>query len=148
MFRFSDWELANDLKWEHDLEFEYKGTMYDIVERTKEGNITKLWCWPDKKETRLNKAINRISDNILGNDKENRQHQAQLNNFFKTLFNPSQSAWHSALPNPATIIFKPERNAIGKCLIKKRLSFQLLLNIALILGSEPNFIDIIPYLKD
>lgn len=107
LLRFTDWELENKLDWEDDHEFEYKGMMYDIVEKKKQGNITLIWCWADKEETEINKSIKSIADNLLGNDKESQQRQASLVHFLKTLYSSDSPEWRSSIPEPSELNFKP-----------------------------------------
>ncbi len=107
LFRFTDWELENTLEWEDDHEFEYKGMMYDIVEKSRQGNITLIWCWEDKEETKINNSIKSIADNLLGNDKESQQRHTSLTNFFKTLYSSESLVWKSRIPEPSELSFKP-----------------------------------------
>lgn len=51
-FSFSLEEIAQ-LKWEHDKEFFYNGTMYDVVEKQVQGNRILIHCIADEKETIL-----------------------------------------------------------------------------------------------
>ena len=77
---------ASELFWEHEEEFEFEGKMYDVV-RTKydEGNVTYI-CWPDQKESHLNKLLDQLVTTA------NQQNQSQNNGnqllitFFKSLF--------------------------------------------------------------
>ena len=63
------------LRWEHDLEFEHKGEMYDLVSRESIGNLILLHCIHDKKETSINKSIVKF---IAGFFHANPLHDQQL----------------------------------------------------------------------
>ncbi|MFM8456800.1 MAG: hypothetical protein ACKOAK_08530 [Ignavibacteria bacterium] len=63
------------LRWEHDLEFEHKGEMYDLVSRESIGNLILLHCIHDKKETSINKSIVKF---IAGFLNSNPFHDQQL----------------------------------------------------------------------
>lgn len=57
--QFSEAELKQ-LKWEHEREFEYKGQMYDVVERKMKGDTTLFVCWWDHEETRLKEEMRKL----------------------------------------------------------------------------------------
>ena len=44
---------AEQLEWEEEMEFNYKGEMYDVVEKKVEGNRVTVRCIPDTKEDAL-----------------------------------------------------------------------------------------------
>ena len=44
---------AQQLEWEEDHEFRWKGEMYDVIEKRTEGNTVSITCVPDKKEKQL-----------------------------------------------------------------------------------------------
>lgn len=44
---------SKQLCWEDEQEFSFKGEMYDVIEKTTEGNHIVIRCIPDKKETSL-----------------------------------------------------------------------------------------------
>jgi hypothetical protein len=83
---FSNKKLK-ELKWKHDKEFEYKNLMYDIVYRYTKNDSTFLWCWPDNKETALNKQLNNLLFGALKNNRKRNNTQKLLDNFFKNLYN-------------------------------------------------------------
>jgi len=61
-------ETRTKLRWEHSREFEYKNKMYDIVEIKTVGDIIYYYCWYDHKETMLNRQLEELAGQVLGND--------------------------------------------------------------------------------
>jgi hypothetical protein len=86
LLKFTKTEAKNQLKWEHAHEFEFNGQMYDIVETESKGNIIYYWCWPDNKETQLNKQLDKLLTFALGNDSNDNDNKKKLANFLKSLY--------------------------------------------------------------
>ena len=63
------------LKWEHAKEFEYKGEMYDIVEKEIEGDSISYWLWWDHKETALNKQLSTLLAGLRQDEKGKQKHR-------------------------------------------------------------------------
>lgn len=79
-------ELNQKVKWKHSKEFQYKGEMYDIVEKEIIGNEIHYWVWWDKEETALNqKLTNLVRQNFAQNPYQNNKNQV-ITHFFKTLY--------------------------------------------------------------
>ena len=74
------------LKWKHAKEFEYKGEMYDIVSRETTEGITHYWCWWDYEETKLNKSLSKLVNQILGKRQDHQQKQNLLVRLYKSLY--------------------------------------------------------------
>ncbi|KAA3642594.1 MAG: hypothetical protein DWP98_13575 [Bacteroidetes bacterium] len=74
------------LKWKHSKEFELKGEMYDIVKSEERNDTTYYWCWWDYEETKLNKQLDGLLVNTLGNNPHHQKNQKNLLQFFKSLF--------------------------------------------------------------
>jgi hypothetical protein len=55
--KFSKDQIKNDLRWEHDGEFEYNGQMYDISKKEERGDSTHFYCYWDKFETLINAKL-------------------------------------------------------------------------------------------
>lgn len=53
---FSQEEVLN-LHWEHEREFEYRGEMYDVIERESNGDSVFLLCFHDREETELKRKM-------------------------------------------------------------------------------------------
>ncbi len=86
LFKFTDTEAQTELNWEHSKEFEYKGQMYDVVEKLIQGDTIYYWCWWDHEETKLNKQLDRLLANVLGDNPQRQEKKSQLADFFKKLF--------------------------------------------------------------
>lgn len=91
ILKFTKAEITKKLKWEHSKEFEYKDQMYDIVETKTEGDTITYWCWPDHKETKLNKKLKILITKALGNNQQNKENQKRCQNFYKSLYHPGLS---------------------------------------------------------
>lgn len=87
LFKFTETEKQNDLRWEHSKEFEYKGEMYDIVETQFHGDTTYYWCWWDYEETKLNKQLDGLLAFAYKKDtRTNSKNQKFVQSFYKSLF--------------------------------------------------------------
>ena len=79
-------EVNQKVKWKHSKEFQYKGEMYDIVEKEIVGDEIHYWVWWDKEETALNqKLAHLVRQNFAQNPHQNNKNQV-INHFFKTLY--------------------------------------------------------------
>lgn len=79
-------EKKSQLRWKHAKEFEYKGQMYDIVEKEFKDGITFYWCWWDFEETSLNKKLTRLAAHAFDNSVNKQQHEKKLSNFYHSLY--------------------------------------------------------------
>lgn len=86
LLKFTEAKTKSELRWEHSKEFEYKGEMYDVVERKIEGDTIYYWCWRDHEETKLNKQLDGLLAKVLGNNPQREEKKSQLADFFKKLF--------------------------------------------------------------
>jgi hypothetical protein len=84
--KFSVTQAATELRWEHSKEFEYKGEMYDVVQKESEGDSVTYWCWWDHEETKLNKHLGELVSDVLDQSPERNKHKKQLLEFFKSLY--------------------------------------------------------------
>jgi hypothetical protein len=55
-------EQCNQLEWEDEVEFKYKGEMYDVIEKKTSGNKVLLTCIADSKETALLQEFQKNTD--------------------------------------------------------------------------------------
>lgn len=92
-------EEAQNLKWKHSKEFEYKGSMYDIVETLEGKDSISYWCWWDHEETLLNKQLKELTADVFSKDPVKKEKQNQLISFLKTFFiEPAlDESFHSSL---------------------------------------------------
>jgi hypothetical protein len=73
------------VQWAHDFEFAFAGTMYDIVNKSEQGDSVILECWPDHAESAVNIRLARVSDWLLqGNNPS--ENEKQLTAFFLKLY--------------------------------------------------------------
>ncbi len=84
---FTQEESVTKLNWKHDGEFEYKGSMYDIVEREIIGDSIIYHCILDHKESRINREIGKAAARAMGQDPAAKHQSERLANFLKTLIN-------------------------------------------------------------
>ncbi len=85
LLKFSKTEAQN-LKWEHDEEFEYLGEMYDVIEKHETTDSITYTVWPDKKETKVNRLISQTFRKGLQNDAQKSETQKRFLNFFHLLY--------------------------------------------------------------
>ena len=86
LLKLTQEETQKNLRWEDSKEFEFKGQMYDLVEKSMKGDTVFYWCWVDNKETKLNQKLKEIVAFALGNNQERKNNQEKLINFYKSLF--------------------------------------------------------------
>ncbi len=81
-------EAEYKLRWEHSREFEYNGTMYDIVEKKESADSLFFWCWEDHEETSLNRKLSSMVNREIGSDKSLQSRYLAFSGFFSSLFSP------------------------------------------------------------
>ncbi|KFD38443.1 hypothetical protein [Schleiferia thermophila] len=57
--------MAEDVKWVDDGEFVIEGLYFDVVERIESDSGTVLYCWPDYKESELERLRTAVASNFL-----------------------------------------------------------------------------------
>jgi hypothetical protein len=85
-FDFSVEEVETLLDWEHEGEFELNGQMYDVVERITQDGHVHLWCWPDQKETELNKQLDSLLAGTGKQDQTSRDRQQRIIQVLKHVY--------------------------------------------------------------
>ena len=85
-FKFSQEDIATKLNWKHAKEFEFKGEMYDIVERNETEDSAFYWVWWDKEETVHNQKVKRQAQEFLGKTPDQQKQQQFLVSFYQSLF--------------------------------------------------------------
>jgi hypothetical protein len=86
LLKFTAAEAEQQLRWEHDREFEYREQMYDIVTQQTIGDTTYYRCWLDDRETQLNKQLDALVAEIWGHHPQQKEKQEKLTDFFKKLY--------------------------------------------------------------
>ena len=86
VLKFTKEEAATELWWKHSKEFEYKGEMYDVVKSQEKGDSIQYWCWPDKKETLLNKQLKSLVTITMKHNPLNQKKSTEIIDFFKLLY--------------------------------------------------------------
>lgn len=74
------------LRWEHAMEFEYQGQMYDVIESQTVGDSIYYKCWWDVEETKVKQQLAELKQQSPYRDAEKQKVQQQLAQFFKSLF--------------------------------------------------------------
>ena len=82
---FSKSQIETELDWEDDREFEYKGEMYDVIERHEKGDSVEVVCWHDKAETELNQRLQRLIAKATHGSHEHHTCETQYFQFLKSL---------------------------------------------------------------
>ncbi|MAT89921.1 MAG: hypothetical protein CMC35_04440 [Flavobacteriaceae bacterium] len=86
-------EDSERLQWKHDKEFEFQGVMYDIVSTTEKNDSLYYRVFPDKKETKLNRQLEKLATDAFGKDPLQQEKQRQLSHFFSILFFTPLETW-------------------------------------------------------
>lgn len=102
LLKFTEQESRAKLRWEHSKEFEFRGQMYDVVEKKIKGDTLYYWCWWDHEETRLNKQLNEMVAKVLGTSSQKKDSQEKLVEFYKNLYCNSH-ATHLVSPKEPAI---------------------------------------------
>ncbi len=95
LLSFSKEESKKRLSWKHAKEFAYKEVMYDIVESRSTSDSVFYWCWPDHKESRLDKYLTKLAGLALNKNQQRNDQQQKLTRFLNSLFFESFFSWHS-----------------------------------------------------
>lgn len=103
-------EAENQLRWKHCREFEYKGEMYDVVQKEVHGDSVTYWCWWDHEETKLNRQLSALVNNAFGDDPQQKQKNQRLVQFFKSLYLSNADLISSLLPSDISKTLPPYRN--------------------------------------
>lgn len=85
-FKFSKSDAGICLKWKHSKEFEFNAEMYDVVKSIVKGDTIIYTCWWDNNETKLNKQLAHLMDDIIGSNRQNKENQKRLVSFYQKLF--------------------------------------------------------------
>ena len=93
LLTFSQDEIHEKLRWEHEGEFEYRGHMYDVVEMESTGHTVSYWCWPDDKETALNRQIRDLVSKALETDPRQQKQAKRFFAFFHLSFLQDHFSW-------------------------------------------------------
>lgn len=83
-FNLSD--TMSELNWEHPLEFEYHGRMYDVVKSIKNADSITYWCYCDDAETSLNQKYKLFISAINTGKRHDNQQQKHFTDFFKLFY--------------------------------------------------------------
>jgi len=86
LLKFTRDECESTLQWKHSKEFEFNGSMYDIVEAEVKDGKVHFWCWWDNKETKLNQQLDNLLVGAWNNDPAQRRNKEHLNQLYKSLF--------------------------------------------------------------
>lgn len=105
LLKFTAEESVSLLAWEHPGEFEYNGQMYDIVDTEICGDTIYYRCFADHRETRINKAIEKVVAKAAGQDPVRKNQTDRLTDFFKTLFLQDVNTWKAADINTLNLQF-------------------------------------------
>lgn len=110
---FNKDKVDQQVKWKHSKEFQYKGEMYDIVEKEIIGNEIHYWVWWDKEETALNqKLTNLVRQNFAQNPCQNSKNQV-ITHFFKTLYLSEKPTMQLAVLKSEINHFTPYKSFIS-----------------------------------
>lgn len=83
---FSLKEIRSELHWEHSKEFEFRGEMYDVVEKEYYADHVVYYCWWDNKETQLNQKLSQLLEDFLGKNQNRNQSKITFFQVLKSLY--------------------------------------------------------------
>lgn len=116
ILKFTVDEAQTKLCWEHSKEFEYDGEMYDVVETQVTRDSVLYWCWRDHEETRLNKQLDDLVAQALGNNRQHKENQEKLIDFCKSLYCSKAQVMNVSLDSKTVIFFSPCTVSCISCL--------------------------------
>lgn len=79
-------EIKSKFRWIHEHEFEYQGKFYDVVKTEISGSKVIFHCFPDDKESQLQKEIDKLISQALGKNNKDKKNQQELQNLFKLFY--------------------------------------------------------------
>ncbi len=86
LLKFSKKDTKSLLRWEHSKEFEYKKEMYDVVEKIETTDTITYWCWWDNEETKLNRQLSDLLNNVWDQNPNKQQKQQKLIQYAKNWY--------------------------------------------------------------
>lgn len=105
-FSYAITENPNIVEWEHAMEFEFEGEMYDVVFSEIKNDTAHYWCWKDQKESHLNKKLTFLLQEYYQESPEEQEKQMKFGKWLTELFwNPSYTC------SPTPIISKNKLNS-------------------------------------
>ena len=113
LLTFSHAEAKNRLYWEHQDEFEYRGEMYDVVERVEHGDSVSFWCWHDHEESELNQTLREMVGRGMAQDKTCRNVQESVSRLFQTLITPDLPDFDQHLSLKKTHVIRLKGTAVA-----------------------------------
>jgi hypothetical protein len=105
LLMFTNEETETILNWKHSREFEYKGQLYDIVEKRQDGDTISYKCYKDHKETRLNREKDQLLAGAMGQDPCRKSQTEKIVNFIKIVFRQDAFSWKPDQPQPSIFDF-------------------------------------------
>lgn len=82
-------ELDEDIfEREHSREFRYKGQMYDVIRLVEQGDTTVYTCIHDVKESGLFEALDRMVNEELNEDDDEKRQREMMLGFFQKVYLP------------------------------------------------------------
>ncbi len=107
LLKFTRAAVQTKLSWEHSNEFEFNGSMYDVIETETKGDTIFYWCLPDSEETKLNRQLKNLLVNALQKDKQNKEKQEHLVIFCKSLFYSKIFQWKAFFDSEMLSMTRP-----------------------------------------
>lgn len=102
---FSHADALTNLTWEHSSEFEYLGSMFDVVQSSCTKDSVYYLCWPDNKDSKLNKILESFVSHSSQNDPFNQHTNQQILQYYKSLFSIEHNSWEVTKDYPQNPCF-------------------------------------------
>ncbi len=79
---------SDDLLWHHQDEFEFQGSMYDVISKDSLKDSIIYMCFLDEKESKVNITIDKLSKNIWSHSPLSNDFETKLVDFIQKVFPP------------------------------------------------------------
>lgn len=99
LLKFSGKEKQVILESNEEGEFEYNGTMYDVVEMHEKNDTLSCWCWPDHKETILNSKLCDFMNTDFENQQDDDERKKEMSNFFQKIYLQANNVENFVFPS-------------------------------------------------
>lgn len=103
LLAFTRQQTLTKLRWEHDREFAYHGTMYDVVESTFREDSCFFLCYPDHRETALNREIAALVEKCMGRSPVQKDNQKTINRLLHLTYLCVPFSWYPTSPEAPSV---------------------------------------------
>jgi len=102
---FKKTEVNSLVSWKEVHEFSFNGQMYDIVSTDTGTDSITYVCWPDNKESQLNKSLDRLMARALSHSTERQNNKTEVLNIYLKLFKENAVVFITPILYPISISY-------------------------------------------